>query len=84
MRLGTSLCDQKQITPSYRKTSEDHAVWYYCIALNFRGLNISQFCQILLKNKFSRIKFSLSSLSATHCICYELEISREKMFMAIL
>ena len=49
MRLGASLCDQKQITPSYMKTSEDHAVWYYstlCIdKLSYRAA--SDHCSIV-------------------------------------
>ena len=42
---------------------------------------ISWFCQILLKNKFSEI---VVKLPATHCSCYELEISWEKIFVAML
>ena len=40
-------------------------------SLNFRGLNMSQFCQILLKNKIFMVK-----LLAMHYCCYELEIFR--------
>ena len=37
---------------------------YIPYSLNFRGVSISRFCQILLKNKFSQITFSWSSFQS--------------------
>ena len=48
------------------------------IAKNFQGVNILQFCQMLLKNKIFMVK-----IPATHCGCYE-QISLEKIFTAML
>ena len=57
--------------------------WDHAYNLNFRGVNISPFCQILLKNKFLQIKLVVK-LPAMSCICYEHGISWKKIFTAVL
>ena len=59
-----------------RLTEQSRYVLFESIKLhqhtrNFRGVNISWFCQIPLKNKFSQVKVSRSSFPASHCRCVE-------------
>ena len=52
---------------------------YHIIAWNFRGVNILQFCLILLKNKFSRIKFLWSSFQTRITSVMNLKFTEEKV-----